>query len=69
VGELALLTGEPRSADVHAGEEGLRGLALSMTDLMSVLEERPTVAIGMLGTLASRLIEQTQASEAGHPAH
>jgi len=69
VGELALLTGEPRSADVHAGEEGLRGLALSMTDLMSVLEERPTVAIGMLGTLASRLIEQTQASEAGQPAH
>ena len=59
VGELALLTGGARSADVHAGEEGLRGLALSNSDLMSVLEERPAVSLGMLGTLAKRLIEQT----------
>jgi CRP-like cAMP-binding protein len=54
-----LLTGRSRSADVHAGEDGARGLALSASDLMTVLEERPTVAMGMLGTLASRLIEQT----------
>ena len=59
VGELSLLTGRSRSADVHAGEDGARGLALSASDLMTVLEERPTVAMGMLGTLASRLIEQT----------
>ena len=59
VGELALLAGGPRSADVYAGDEGARGLALSTADLMSVLEERPTVALSMLGTLARRLIEQT----------
>lgn len=59
VGELSLLAGGPRSADVHAGETGVRGLALTATDLLRVLEERPTVAVGMLGTLAKRLIEQT----------
>ncbi|MFP3882563.1 MAG: cyclic nucleotide-binding domain-containing protein [Actinomycetota bacterium] len=59
VGELSLLAGQPRSANVHAGEEGLRGLTLTATDLSTVLEERPTVAVGMLGTLAKRLIEQT----------
>ncbi len=59
VGELSLLTGDPRSANVHAGEAGVRGLALTATDLLAVLEERPTVAVGMLGTLAKRLIEQT----------
>lgn len=59
VGELSLLTGGPRSADVHAGDEGVRALALSTTDLHTVLEERPKVAMGMLATLARRLIEQT----------
>ena len=59
VGELSLLAGGTRSANVHAGREGVRGLALSASDLLTVLEERPTVAMGMLGTLARRLIEQT----------
>lgn len=59
VGELSLLVGGQRTADVHAGDDGVRGLALSTADLMTVLEERPTVAMGMLGTLARRLIEQT----------
>lgn len=59
VGELSLLAGGPRSANVHAGETGVRGLALTANDLLTVLEERPTVAVGMLGTLAKRLIEQT----------
>lgn len=59
VGELSLLAGGTRSANVHAGSEGARGLALSASDLLTVLEERPTVAMGMLGTLARRLIEQT----------
>ena len=59
VGELSLLSDEPRSADVDAGRDGVVGLVLSRADLMSVLEERPVVAMGMLGTLAKRLIEQT----------
>lgn len=59
VGELSLLAGGPRSAHVHAGDQGVRALALSASDLLTVLEERPGVAMGMLGTLARRLIDQT----------
>jgi CRP-like cAMP-binding protein/HEAT repeat protein len=59
VGELALLSGERRAADVTAGEEGVMALVLSYENLLSVLEERPVVAMGMLGTLARRLIDQT----------
>jgi HEAT repeat protein len=59
VGELALLRGGPRSADVRSGEDGLHGLVINKVDLMSILERRPSVAMGMLGTLASRLVEQT----------
>ncbi len=59
VGELSLLTGGPRSAHVVAGDEGVRGLALSAADLVTVLEERTNVAVGMLRTLAQRLIDQT----------
>lgn len=59
VGELAFLIGGRRVADVHAGEGGLHGLILTGTDLLSILEERPTVGMGMLGTLATRLAEQT----------
>ena len=59
VGELALLTGGRRAADVTAGAEGLHGLVIGKLELIAILEERPAVALGMLGTLASRLIEQT----------
>jgi hypothetical protein len=57
------LTGEPRSADVHSGAAGLLGLVVTKSELVAVLEERPGVALGMLGTLAGRLIEQTTFSE------
>jgi hypothetical protein len=63
VGELSLLTGERRSADVHSGAAGLLGLVVTKSELVAVLEERPGVALGMLGTLAGRLIEQTTFSE------
>jgi hypothetical protein len=59
VGELALLSGRARSADVHAGETGAHCLILSGSDLVSVLEERPEVALRMLATLAERLARQT----------
>jgi CRP-like cAMP-binding protein len=58
-GELAVLIGGRRVADVDAGDTGLHGLALTGADLLSILEERPTVGMGMLGTLATRLAEQT----------
>ncbi|MGB7860602.1 MAG: HEAT repeat domain-containing protein [Acidimicrobiia bacterium] len=59
VGELALLDGSPRSADVHAGDEGVSALIIAALDLTSILEERPAVAIAMLSTLAARLRRQT----------
>jgi CRP-like cAMP-binding protein len=59
VGELSLLTGGRRSADVDAGPDGLHGLVVGKSELMAILEERPSVAFGMLATLANRLIEQT----------
>lgn len=59
VGELALLRAGVRSADVTAGDEGVHGLVITKEDLLSFLEERPSVAIGMLTTLAERLVEET----------
>lgn len=59
VGELSLLRGGHRIADVDAGDSGLHGLVLSKADLLSILDERPAVAMGMLSTLATRLAEQT----------
>lgn len=59
VGELALLQGATRSADVHAGAEGLHALVIGKIDLMSILQERPSVTMAMLSTLATRLAART----------
>jgi len=59
VGELALLRGGHRAADVRAGDAGLHGIVINKLDLWSILEQRPSVAMGMLSTLASRLADQT----------
>ncbi|HUO46128.1 MAG TPA: HEAT repeat domain-containing protein [Acidimicrobiia bacterium] len=58
VGELALLSGDRRSADVTAGNTGLHGIVVTKVDLLSILEERPPVALAMLATLARLLAEQ-----------
>jgi CRP-like cAMP-binding protein len=55
VGELSLLRGQPRVADVTAGPEGVRGLILRGAELHAILEERPEAAMAMLATLAERL--------------
>ena len=55
VGELSLLTRDPRSADVHAGDEGLHGLVISAETLEAVVRERPRVGFAMLAALADRL--------------
>jgi HEAT repeat protein len=55
VGELSLLSGRPRAADVVAGVDGVHGLVLGEVELSAILEERPEVAKAMLGTLAERL--------------
>lgn len=59
VGELALLRSGVRSADVTAGDEGLLGVVMAKTEFMSILEERPSVALGMLATLAERIAQET----------
>ena len=59
VGELALLGSGVRSADVTAGDEGLHGVVIDKAEFISVLEERPSVALGMLSTLAHRLVAET----------
>lgn len=59
VGELALVSGDERAADVDAGDDGVLGVVVTSSDLRSILEERPHVALGMLATLARRLASQT----------
>ncbi len=59
IGELALFTNRARSADVNAGPDGLDGLVMTQFDVVSIVEERPSVAMGLLGMLASRLSDQT----------
>lgn len=59
VGELALLRSGVRSADVTAGSDGLHGLVITKSDFVSILEERPSVALGMMATLADRMVEET----------
>ncbi len=59
VGELALLQGAKRSADVNAGAEGVHALVIGKIDLMSILQERPSVTMAMLSTLATRLAART----------
>lgn len=61
-GELALLDGEPRSADAVA-QEPCQLLLLQRDDFMRFLETRPHVAIKLLATVSSRLRHTTQQAE------
>lgn len=54
-GEISLIDGRPRSADVVAGEGGLRTLALSKWTFEDLLEKHPEIAVPMLRVLAARL--------------
>lgn len=57
-GEMALLTGEPRSADVVAQSDLV---AMEFTDrhLMALIGREPAVAVAMLAELATRLRDTT----------
>lgn len=57
VGELSLLTRHPRSADVHAGSDGMHGLVIAADTFEAVLRERPHVGMTMLVALAERLAQ------------
>ena len=54
VGELSLLDGLPRSANVQAAEAG-EALVLSRNDLLTFLRGKPEIAIRLLEVLSRRL--------------
>jgi CRP-like cAMP-binding protein len=56
VGEMALLDGEPRSADAVTAEP-CELLILERAELMTCLLDRPQIALNMLASMAKRLRE------------
>jgi CRP-like cAMP-binding protein len=54
-GELSLIDGAPRSADVVAGAGGLTTFALSKWTFEELLEKHPEVALPMLRVVVARL--------------
>lgn len=54
-GEISLIDGQPRSADVTAGAEGLTTFALPKWTFNDVLEHHPEVAVPMLKVMVARL--------------
>jgi CRP/FNR family cyclic AMP-dependent transcriptional regulator len=61
-GEIALIDGRPRTADVVAGAGGLTTLAVSKWTFEELLEKHPEIAVPMLRVLAARLRAQDSAS-------
>lgn len=54
-GELSLIDGGPRSADVVAGPDGLTTFALSKWTFEDLLDKHPEVAVPMLRVAVARL--------------
>lgn len=54
-GDLALIDGQPRSADVVAGESGLTTWSLSKVGFDKVVKEHPEVLLPMIKVVVARL--------------
>jgi CRP-like cAMP-binding protein len=54
-GEVSLIDGGPRSAEVTAGGEGLRTFSMQKWSFEQLLEEHPEVAVPMLRVMTGRL--------------
>jgi len=54
-GELALIDGQPRSADVVAGDEGLSTFALPRWSFKELIASHPEIAVPMLRVVVARL--------------
>jgi CRP/FNR family cyclic AMP-dependent transcriptional regulator len=54
-GDLALIDGQPRSADVVAGESGLTTWSLGKGAFDKVVEEHPEVLLPMIKVVVARL--------------
>jgi HEAT repeat protein len=63
VGEMALITQEPRMASLVASGE-VRTLRLGRTEFEGVLRERPDTAIAVIRVLSLRLVESERSREA-----
>jgi CRP/FNR family transcriptional regulator, cyclic AMP receptor protein len=60
-GELSLIDGQPRSADVIAEPAGLLTFAISKWTFETLIEDHPEVAVPMLRVLCARLRAQEAA--------
>jgi CRP-like cAMP-binding protein len=54
-GELALIDGQPRSADVFAGQSGITTWSLGKLEFDKVVEEHPEVLLPMMKVVVARL--------------
>ncbi len=54
-GELSLIDGQPRSADIVAGATGVTTLALPRWEFKDIIAEHPEVAMPMLRVVVARL--------------
>ncbi len=54
-GELSLIDGGPRTADVVAGPEGMTTFALEKWTFRTLLDEHPEIAFPMLSSMAAKL--------------
>ena len=54
-GELSLVDGQPRSAEVRTGDQGMTTFALDKWTFAELLEEHPEVAVPMLRVMIARL--------------
>jgi CRP-like cAMP-binding protein len=54
-GEISLVDGGPRSADVAAGPDGMRTFALPKWTFAELLEQHPEIAVPMLRVMVGRL--------------
>jgi CRP-like cAMP-binding protein len=62
-GELSLIDGKPRSADVLAGPAGMTTFALAKWSFDDILKAHPEVAVPMLRVVAGRLRRAESASD------
>ena len=67
-GEISLIDGKPRSANVRAGEQGMQTLAISQVQFRAMLEKYPDVMYQLLVNLCDRLRRVESNAEVGHPA-
>jgi len=64
VGEISMIDGQPRSASLAAGPEGVTTFALSSMAFAPVLTKHPEIAESLLKTLCLRL-RKVEAAAAG----